>query len=169
MLDSGRIKPVDALCKEFGISRKTAYKWRKRYLDDGVAGLDERSRRPERTRMTTDPDMVVEVVRIRREKPRYGPKKLTWTSSRGRRSDSHGAGIGETSRHRKCPRGREIRALRVGTKPRAHGAPPSPPTGKLEEQIRRARRCQSSEPGSAPGVGAESAGAPAGVRPIGKS
>ena len=40
--------PVAALCREFGISRKTGYKWISRYLEDPEVGLDERSRAPHR-------------------------------------------------------------------------------------------------------------------------
>ena len=35
---------MTALCEEFGISRKTGYKWLERYRERGVAGLEERSR-----------------------------------------------------------------------------------------------------------------------------
>ena len=35
-----------ALCKEFGISAKTGYKWRERFLHNGLDGMDEESRRP---------------------------------------------------------------------------------------------------------------------------
>lgn len=34
------------LCREFGISRKTGYKWVGRYNEDGVAALEDRSRAP---------------------------------------------------------------------------------------------------------------------------
>ena len=37
------------LCRRFGISRPTGYKWRRRYRTDGQAGLVERSRRPQRS------------------------------------------------------------------------------------------------------------------------
>jgi transposase InsO family protein len=33
-------------CRKLGISRQTAYKWRARYRDGGVAGLEDRSRAP---------------------------------------------------------------------------------------------------------------------------
>jgi putative transposase len=35
-----------ALCQEYGISTKTGYKWRERFLREGLAGLAEESRRP---------------------------------------------------------------------------------------------------------------------------
>ena len=33
-------------CRKLRISRQTAYKWRRRYRDEGVAGLEDRSRAP---------------------------------------------------------------------------------------------------------------------------
>ena len=37
---------IRELCRRFGISRQTAYKWLERYRREGLAGLNERSRRP---------------------------------------------------------------------------------------------------------------------------
>jgi len=34
------------LCREFGVSRKTGYKWEQRFLDDGVPNLVDRASRP---------------------------------------------------------------------------------------------------------------------------
>ncbi len=39
---------LSALCREYGISRKTGYKWLRRYEREGAAGLTERTRRPQR-------------------------------------------------------------------------------------------------------------------------
>jgi transposase-like protein len=39
---------VSALCREFGISRKTGYKWAGRYFELGVADLADLSRRSNR-------------------------------------------------------------------------------------------------------------------------
>ena len=39
-------RPMTDLCLEFGVSRKTAYKWVARYNQDGPAGLADRSRAP---------------------------------------------------------------------------------------------------------------------------
>ncbi len=35
-------RPVVELCVEYGVSRKTAYKWIERYLHYGAAGLEDR-------------------------------------------------------------------------------------------------------------------------------
>jgi hypothetical protein len=39
-------RPLVERCTEYGISRKTAYKWIERYLRQSAAGLEDRSRRP---------------------------------------------------------------------------------------------------------------------------
>ncbi|WP_374189240.1 helix-turn-helix domain-containing protein, partial [Rhizobium rhizogenes] len=39
---------IAALCREFGISRKTGHKIISRYNDSGLQGLTDRSRRPYR-------------------------------------------------------------------------------------------------------------------------
>jgi transposase len=35
-----------ALCQEYGMSTKTGYKWKERFLREGLAGMEEESRRP---------------------------------------------------------------------------------------------------------------------------
>jgi putative transposase len=40
---------VARTCRRFGISRRTFYKWRKRYKELGQAGLCDRPRRPKRS------------------------------------------------------------------------------------------------------------------------
>ncbi len=37
---------VTALCRRFGFSRKTGYKWLERYRSAGIEGLADRSRAP---------------------------------------------------------------------------------------------------------------------------
>lgn len=37
------------LCLRFGISRRIGYKWLKRYAEEGVGGLNDRSRRTRRS------------------------------------------------------------------------------------------------------------------------
>ncbi len=67
-----------ALCREFGISRKTGYKVRDRYLEEGLAGLMDRSRRPQRSPNRTPKDIVELIVGLREARPTWGPKKLRW-------------------------------------------------------------------------------------------
>jgi transposase InsO family protein len=65
-----------AACREFGISRKTGYKWLRRYAELGLAGLADRSRRPRTSPLQVSGNVVVELVRLRQAHPYWGPKKL---------------------------------------------------------------------------------------------
>src|SRR5262249_50764113 len=67
---------MTALCREYGISRKTGYKWLGRYRSEGVAGLRERSHAPLRHGQAHDVAVVQAVLALRERWPRWGPKKL---------------------------------------------------------------------------------------------
>lgn len=64
---AGSIPDVSAFCREQRISRKTFYKWRARFAAEGVAGLDERSRRPHGCRQATPAAVEDEIVAIRKQ------------------------------------------------------------------------------------------------------
>jgi putative transposase len=67
---------VSALCARFGISRKTGYKWWRRFQAQGEAGLEERSRAPRHCPQRLDEEMEQALVRLRKKKKHWGPKKL---------------------------------------------------------------------------------------------
>jgi putative transposase len=64
------------LAAQYGISRKTGYLWVDRYEAEGVAGLQDRSRRPHTSPQTTDAALIAALVEQRRRHPRWGAKKL---------------------------------------------------------------------------------------------
>ena len=65
------------LCRRFGISPKTGYKWLARYADDEVASLGDRSRRPLHSPSRTAPELEARVVELRKEHPAWGGRKLS--------------------------------------------------------------------------------------------
>jgi putative transposase len=65
-----------AACRQFGISRKTGYKWLSRYRTRGLAGLLDRSRRPHSSLRQMDGDAVVALVELHDRHQDWGPKKL---------------------------------------------------------------------------------------------
>lgn len=67
---------MTTLCREFGISRETGYKWLNRYKKLGPDGLEEQSRRPKNTPLATAEELVLAVIELRDAYPRRGPKKL---------------------------------------------------------------------------------------------
>ena len=69
-------RPFVELCREYGISEKTGYKWRNRFLEQGYAGLAEGSRAPREHPNTIDGDTAAELIRLRLAHPTWGGKKL---------------------------------------------------------------------------------------------
>jgi len=53
------------LYREFGISRKTGYKWLQRYEESGLKGLADLSRLPNRSPLKVSGEVVTEIVRLR--------------------------------------------------------------------------------------------------------
>jgi transposase InsO family protein len=64
------------LAERYGISRKTAYKWTDRYTADPAHGLAERSRAPHQHGRQMAAATAAAIVAMRRQHPRWGPKKL---------------------------------------------------------------------------------------------
>jgi len=69
-------EPMASLCREFGISRETGYKWLERFELLGLSGLKDRSRRPHRSGLARDEEVVSAALALKRAYPLYGPKKL---------------------------------------------------------------------------------------------
>jgi len=64
------------LCREYGISTKCGYKWRKRFLDEGFAGLEEHSRKPLTNSRGIPEPVSVEILRIKNLHQAWGAKKI---------------------------------------------------------------------------------------------
>jgi putative transposase len=108
---------VTELAEHFGVSRKTAYKWLGRFADEGVLGLNERSRAPHRRPNATPNGVVLAVVRAKQAHPTWGPAKLmpcpdetheiarAWpaVSTRGRILGMHGLVTRRRRRRRASP------------------------------------------------------------------
>jgi len=66
----------EELCKLYGISRKTGYKWVNRYLTHGPAGLEDQPRRPRSSPTATREHIVVALLEARQRHPSWGGKKI---------------------------------------------------------------------------------------------
>jgi putative transposase len=67
---------VTELCRRFKISRKTAYKWRRRYRVGRLNALKDRSRRPRQIPGQTDKLWLDRLRRRRGKHPTWGARKL---------------------------------------------------------------------------------------------
>jgi transposase InsO family protein len=72
------------LCRRFGITPPTAYKWLARYREHGVGGLAELTRKPLESPGKTAAGIEERVVAARQEHPAWGGRKLRrWLQNRG--------------------------------------------------------------------------------------
>ena len=67
---------MTALCREFGISRKTGHKIFARYKEHGLEALADRPRTPGRNANRLPMPVEATIVALKREKPHWGARKL---------------------------------------------------------------------------------------------
>jgi len=72
-----------ALCQEYGISAKTGYKWKERFLREGVRGMEEESRRPRSSPEQLPEEVMCEIVRLKLAHLSWGPRKIRELYLRG--------------------------------------------------------------------------------------
>lgn len=68
--------PFRTLCAEYGISTKTGYKWKERFLKDGLKGLADQSRRPHTSPGELAEDDICRLVEFKAAHRTWGPKKI---------------------------------------------------------------------------------------------
>lgn len=64
------------LCRLYDISRKCGYKWLKRYESGGVESLKNQSRAPLKQALEIDSQTVQDILEVRFQWPKWGPKKV---------------------------------------------------------------------------------------------
>ena len=64
------------LCEVFGVSRKTGYKWLRRYQESGLEGLRALSRAPRTHPNAVAAEIEAAIVALKSQRPQRGPKKL---------------------------------------------------------------------------------------------
>jgi len=64
------------LCRQFGVGRRTGYRWLRRYEAEGLVGLQDHSRRPHSSPRQTPAELEALVVALRRQHPAWGGRKL---------------------------------------------------------------------------------------------
>jgi len=67
---------VKSICTRFSISRQTFYRWYRRWIRTGEAGLKDESRRPRRSPAKTETSIETVVVSLRQKQPSWGARKI---------------------------------------------------------------------------------------------
>jgi len=65
-----------ALCREFGISARVGYKWRDRFMAEGLCGMDDQSRRPHYCPRQLSEEEICRMVRIKERHRHWGAQKI---------------------------------------------------------------------------------------------
>lgn len=77
VLSKQGLKSITRLCGEFGISRKTGYKWIKRAKGEGLdQGIKEKSRRPKNIPKKVPQEVERAFIGLREKYPYWGARKL---------------------------------------------------------------------------------------------
>ena len=71
-----RDEPKNEVAAQFGVSRQTLHSWLVRYAREGLAGLTDRSHRPQSCPHQASAEVETAVCELRREHPRWGPLRL---------------------------------------------------------------------------------------------
>jgi len=66
---------VSRVCRRFGISRKSFYKWKRRHVEHGDAGLCDRPRAPHRSPRATPHEVIGKILYLR-QRYHFGPGKI---------------------------------------------------------------------------------------------
>jgi putative transposase len=76
VLKSMKTENFRDLCREYGISAKTGYKWKERFLTNGLGGLAEESRKPHGHALELSEAVVCAIIRLKTGHPHWGPRKI---------------------------------------------------------------------------------------------
>lgn len=64
------------LCREYGISAKTGYKWKQRFIEEGLGGMGDQSRRPASIPGGLPEAVVCELVYLKQKHLAWGARKI---------------------------------------------------------------------------------------------
>ncbi|MEU8189226.1 IS481 family transposase, partial [Micromonospora carbonacea] len=74
--------PVVEVAARVGVSRQTVHTWLARYAESGLAGLEDRSRRPQGCAHQASPEVEALVCELRRHHPRWGARRIAFELGR---------------------------------------------------------------------------------------
>jgi len=95
--------PIVQVAHRFGVSRQAVHRWLRRYEDQGLGGLVDRSHRPPRCSHQMAPAVEVWVLEARTRNPDWGPRRLVHEASRAGVEPTEGWPCGAGSRCAQWP------------------------------------------------------------------
>jgi transposase InsO family protein len=74
--------PVVDVAEKAGVSRQSVHTWLRRYADEGLSGLQDRSRRPDSCAHQASPEVEALVCELRRHHPKWGSRRIAFELGR---------------------------------------------------------------------------------------
>lgn len=69
--------PIGEVAARYGTTRQSVDSWRKRFKQEGMAGLADRSRRPHTSPTKLDAEVEAIICQLRRDHPRWGARRIS--------------------------------------------------------------------------------------------
>lgn len=114
---------IAALCRGYGISRKTAYKWIERYRLEGEAGLQDQSRKPLSSPTGVCRELEQRILVLNERYPYWGARKLRALLPDDLRLPHHSTIDAILARHGRQVVGAPAKAIAVAPSRFEHPAP----------------------------------------------
>jgi transposase-like protein len=73
---------VTEVARRYGVVRQTVHTWLRRYAEEGLGGLADRSPRPASCPHQMPAPVEARIVALRREHPGWGPSRMRWELER---------------------------------------------------------------------------------------
>lgn len=70
--------PIGEVAVRYGASRQSVHAWRRRFEQEGMAGLADRSRRPRNSPTRIPAEVEALICQLRREHPRWGARRISY-------------------------------------------------------------------------------------------
>jgi len=75
------------LCREFGITRKTGYKWLRRFENGGYPALVDMSRKPRSHAQQLTEEEIITIIKLKQNFPNWGAKKIAKLMERSNKTE----------------------------------------------------------------------------------
>jgi transposase InsO family protein len=82
VLEAGAGVPVTEVAERYEVSRQSVHTWVRRYRQEGIAGLEDRSHRVHAHPWRIPDDLEEAICELRRKHPKWGPRRLVFEMDR---------------------------------------------------------------------------------------
>lgn len=94
-----KTKNASLTCRHFDIKEATFWYWYKRYDPQNLKSLEDRSRKPKTSPKRTSTNIIIQIIKIKKQYPRWGKEKLSLVLKR-----DYGISISGSTIYRICKR-----------------------------------------------------------------